>query len=105
MTDWCRTFAAWRRAATGAQVEHAQRAALDHALLEMTAAGAVPIGPVRLSRTDQHDLWSPGPQIVVLAEIRGLVLRHPNPFPRFDLFPRTSRVLRALARRPKETRQ
>lgn len=101
---WEQTLAAWSRCTHAAMLEgdgvldHAK----EHALVTLDRIVAeniaYPIGPVELMVADQHaDLFTRR-DVVVLAEVRALILKHPNPFPELELFPRLERLRRRLRR-------
>jgi uncharacterized heparinase superfamily protein len=83
------TVSAAAMASVGMPAAHA---ALDRAVAnlraQLAAHGAVPAGDMVLRSTD--DMVTNA--VAYLAETRALIVRHTNPFPRLDLFPRLSRL-------------
>lgn len=66
-------------------------AAANRLSAELERSGSVPLGPLDFKVSTEHALdFSGKPDgAVMLVECRALVLRNPNPFPRFRLFGRS----------------
>lgn len=92
---WEQTFAAWRSVpervfewttepeaflpkATTDAVAHLERILADEWAHRLT--------DIEILRADQHADYFTRRDVVILAECRAIVLRHPNPFPTIELF-------------------
>lgn len=66
--------------------------AMDRLRERLHEDAAVPLGPVEVHVSRTH--LRPSTKVAFLAEVDALLLRHPNPIPPIDLFPRPIRAVR-----------
>lgn len=90
MTDWIRTFGAWAPAAADPRsILAGYSAAAERLELELELAGAEALEPIDFRVVERGvtfgDPELDGPPVALLAEVRAIVLRHPNPFPELRL--------------------
>ena len=85
LLPWRRTFVASTAMPRDGLSVESVGALHDRLRRELAEAGAVPIDGVTLVSDGNADFFIRR-EVAVLAEVRALVLRHPNPFPRLRLF-------------------
>lgn len=93
-SPWIRTFATWvpvRDLEDDGRIVAGYLAAANRLGLVLEDAGAEALGPIDFKATTVHaavaddpDLGSP--PAVLLAEVRAIILRNPNPFPTLRIF-------------------
>lgn len=92
MTTWIRRFAAWSPADPDDErsilAGYVTAAARLEAELELV--GAEPLGPINFQASTNHAVFGDpdldSPRLALLAEVKGIILRNPNPFPELVLF-------------------
>jgi hypothetical protein len=98
-SSWIRTLAVWREVprlqievAAGPVVQWVADRATEDLIVAVRREMAHPLAGHVVSVVDSHaDFFTAG-RVVVLAEVRALVLRHPPIFPPLVLFPRVARL-------------